>query len=146
MSMLSSVSLVGDDIPCLCDGTRWAAKIGLRRVPESNLSSSAARDATWLTELPDRGAGAGPVDWHVKGAVTPVKNQGACGSCWSFGATGTMEGAWQLSGHQLVSLSEQQLVDCSGQGCGGGNPGHAIAYVVGNHGIDSERDYPYVTG
>ena len=83
------------------------------------------------------------MDWRAKGAVTGVKNQGACGSCWSFGATGTMEGAWKLAGHDLVSLSEQQLVDCSGEGCSGGNPGHAIQYAVNNHGIDSERDYPY---
>ena len=55
-----------------------------------------------------------------------------------------MEGAWFLSGHKLQSLSEGQLIDCSGQNCGGGNPGHAIDYVVKNHGIDSERDYKYV--
>lgn len=66
------------------------------------------------------------LDWRVQGAVTPVKLQGVCGACWSFAATGALEGAWKLFGpnHTLESLSEQQLVDCSGKnnGCDGGNP------------------------
>ena len=66
------------------------------------------------------------LDWRVQGAVTPVKQQGLCGACWSFAATGALEGAWKLFGpnHTLDSLSEQQLVDCSSKnnGCDGGNP------------------------
>jgi len=92
-------------------------------------------------------------DWRERGAVTPPKNQGACGSCWSFSTTGAVEGAHFLKTGELLSLSEQQLVDCDhtclkdepeacDSGCDGGLPLNAMAYVR-RKGLDSEADYPY---
>jgi C1A family cysteine protease len=84
-------------------------------------------------------------DWRDKGAVTPVKDQGQCGSCWAFSATETIESYHFLAGKPLISLSPQQIVDCdkTSYGCNGGWTQHAFDYVEKSRGLDTEASYPY---
>eukprot|EP00227_Mantoniella_beaufortii_P019581 CAMPEP_0197589154 /NCGR_PEP_ID=MMETSP1326-20131121/10186_1 /TAXON_ID=1155430 /ORGANISM="Genus nov. species nov., Strain RCC2288" /LENGTH=417 /DNA_ID=CAMNT_0043154067 /DNA_START=80 /DNA_END=1333 /DNA_ORIENTATION=+ len=107
------------------------------------------------TTLPDLPTADLPLDfdWREKGAVTPVKNQGQCGSCWAYSTTGAVEGANFIKSGTLTSLSEQQLVDCDhtcdpdepaacDAGCNGGLPANAMEYVM-KAGLDTEDAYPY---
>jgi len=88
------------------------------------------------------------VDWRTKGMVVAVKDQGGCGSCWTFSATGSMEGAHAFAGYPIISLSEQLIVDCAETnhlGCSGGWMDWAFQYVIGpKNGSQTEFSYPYL--
>ncbi|XP_059205363.1 procathepsin L-like [Centropristis striata] len=87
------------------------------------------------------------VDWRKNGMVGPVRNQGMCGSCWAFSTMGALEAQMRRQTGALVTLSPQNLVDCSASnhGCRGGYLSAAFRYVIRNQGVDSENFYPYET-
>lgn len=106
-----------------------------------------------MDEVVDVSALPTSVDWRSKGAVTPIKDQGQCGSCYSFSTTGALEGAYELKYGNLVSFSEQQIVDCStlknngpNLGCNGGQIALSAEWVGKNGGLCTESGYPYVSG
>ncbi|KAK3026774.1 hypothetical protein RJ639_040252, partial [Escallonia herrerae] len=88
------------------------------------------------------------MNWRLKGTITPIKDQGQCGSCWAFAAIGAMEGINQLTTGKLILLSEQEIVDydTTGEdfGCEGGETKTTFEYIMSNHGLTNESTYYYV--
>jgi len=116
-----------------------AIYLGAKR-PVDNSTRTMFMSPLNVKDLPDS------VDWRTQGYVTGIKDQGQCGSCWSFSATGSLEGQYFHKSGTLVSFSEQQLVECStsfgNQGCDGGLMDNAFKYIK-QYGIEKEEDYPY---
>jgi C1A family cysteine protease len=121
------------------------SRLGLTKRQENAVASSTHEAPKDMSSVP------ASIDWEAKGAVTPVKDQGSCGSCWSFSATGALEGAYQIKYSDLQSFSEQELVSCDqsflgDHGCNGGLMDNAFKWVQSNGGLCSEADYPYTSG
>ena len=118
-------------------------RLGFRvsKIPEEEMKRHLVHSHPFKDPLPPS------VDWRDHGAVLEVKDQGQCGSCWSFGITGTIEGQNYIKNNLKVSLSEQNLIDCSrsygNRGCNGGNAWYSYKYIINNTGIDTEVSYPY---
>ncbi len=138
-SFLLKMNHLGDQLHNEVISSRNGYRMGLLK--KNGLRSSATFIMPEHVSLPDA------FDWRTKGAVTPVKNQGSCGSCWAFSATGALEGQEFRKTGKLISLSEQNLIDCSekygNNGCQGGLMDFAFQYIKENQGIDTEDSYPY---
>ncbi|XP_021714574.1 low-temperature-induced cysteine proteinase-like [Chenopodium quinoa] len=118
--------------------------LGKKKSESSSMLKSKVKSDRYLfkegDQLPES------VDWRAKGAVAKVKDQGQCGSCWAFSTIAAVEGINQIVTGDLLSLSEQELVDCDttyNSGCDGGLMDYAFEFIINNGGIDTDEDYPY---
>ena len=124
------------------DEFKQHVRLGLDERAEETVSEYVLEASTDLSALP------ASVDWTTSGAVTGVKDQGNCGSCWSFSATGALEGAYKIKYGTLVSFSEQNLVSCDtiDSACNGGLMDNAFTWTKSNGGLCTESGYPYTSG
>jgi len=121
----------------------FAVRNGLRQSVDGSSTALMPFEALNISNLPNS------FDWRAKGAVNPVKDQKQCGSCWAFATVASIEGAGFVANKKLLSLSEQELVDCDtkfgDQGCQGGLPSNAYEDMIKSHlGLETESEYPYV--
>ncbi|XP_020089327.1 fruit bromelain-like isoform X2 [Ananas comosus] len=105
----------------------------------TNLEPSVSFEDVNMSAIPQS------IDWRDYGAVTPVKNQGSCGSCWAFSSIATVEGIYKIKTGQLISLSEQEVLDCTvSNGCTSGWVHKAYEFIIANKGVTAQANYPYV--
>jgi C1A family cysteine protease len=132
------------------NNTEFYEHMGFNRnkdIVNFNTQNLRVNEARLLSELPTS------IDWRLYGVVTTVKDQGQCGSCYSFSNTGALEGAYAIKYGTLKSFSEQEIVDCSklalggpNMGCNGGQIGATMDWIGKVNGLCSETDYPYTSG
>ncbi|XP_023635072.1 germination-specific cysteine protease 1 isoform X2 [Capsella rubella] len=137
LGLTKFTDLTNDEYRSLYLGARTEPTRRIAKAKHVNQKYSAAVNGKGVPET---------VDWRQKGAVNPVKDQGTCGSCWAFSTTAAVEGINKIVTGELVSLSEQELVDCDkayNQGCNGGLMDYAFQFIMKNGGLNTEKDYPY---
>ncbi|ESQ53365.1 hypothetical protein EUTSA_v10025483mg [Eutrema salsugineum] len=137
LGLTKFADLTNDEYRSLYLGARTEPTRRIAKAKNVNLKFSAAGNNEVVPET---------VDWRQKGAVNAIKDQGSCGSCWAFSTAAAVEGINKIVTGELVSLSEQELVDCDrsyNQGCNGGLMDYAFQFIMKNGGLNTEQDYPY---